>query len=109
MTAQGLPRSSSLVSTPAGSLHRSRVSSISSTVHGCQELVRKSPIQLVLPSEKACLPELSQLTVPLLSIRPSLLELNPCIWRAQGRLQVGSRGPSPGWAAGGLQFLWAAA
>lgn len=36
-------------------------------------LVRKFPIKLVLQSEKASLPELSWLTVPLLSIQPSSL------------------------------------
>lgn len=88
---------------------------MASTMLDGQELglVRKFPIKLVLQSEKASLPELSWLTVPLLSIQPSSWEAGPLHpespEEAQVCLQMGSSGPSPGSAAGGLWLHWAPA
>ena len=76
-------------------------------------LVRKFPIRLVLPSEKTSLPELSQLTGPLLGIQPGPREAGPRLLEspreAQLWLRVGLWGLGPGSAAGGLRLCWAPA
>lgn len=88
---------------------------VASTMLDGQELglVRKFPVKLVLPSEKASFLELSQLIGSLLSIQPSPREAEPLCLESSGEaqlwLQVGSWGPGPGSAAGGLQLCWAPA
>lgn len=72
---------------------------------GCQELVTKFPIQLVLPSEKDNLPELSQLTVLLSSSQH--LALSP----EAECLHLASPGEAPGgfmWSQGWLGCRWPA-